>query len=209
MDNKKRVYILTNFSQYLKSYSPIIVVGQQIDMFKRAGYEPVLITSSGWNPPESSIFGSVATKRLSSVNIDGTTVDEAFEADVDLLYEEMSDILADESIVFTHDLIFLPDYVKLNVACRRLAEEQPSIQWIHLIHSATSPGSLIEERSMYGEKYKELLMSKFPNSIVIYPNAYDIPRGAANYSFEENEIVEVPHFTNPVQGMFLYSSATI
>ena len=133
--------------------------------------------------------------------IDGTTVDEAFEKDVDLLYDEMSEILEDESIVFTHDLIFLPDYVKLNVACRRIANECPSIEWIHLIHSATAPGSLIKERAMFGEKYSELLNSKFPNSIVIYPNAYDIPRVAQNYAYEENEIMEVPHSTNPVEGM--------
>jgi glycosyltransferase involved in cell wall biosynthesis len=201
MNDKRKIYILTNFSQYLKSYSPIIVVGQQINMLKRAGYEPVLIASQGWNPPESSIFGSVETKRLSSVNIDGTTVDEAFEVDVDLLYEEMKEIVDDMSVIFTHDLIFLPDYVKLNVACRRLTEEEPSIQWIHLIHSATNPGKLIEERAMYGDKYKELLSSKFPNSIVIYPNAYDIPRVASNYSYEENEIVEVPHSTDPIEGM--------
>lgn len=201
MGNKRKVYILSNFSQYLKSYSPIIVVGQQIDMFKRNGYEPTLITSAGWNPPETSIFASVETKRLSSVNIDGTTVDEAFEADIDLLYEELENILEDGSIIFTHDLIFLPDYVKLNVAARRITEIHPSIGWIHLIHSATAPGKLIEERAMYGEKYKELLSSKFPNSIVIYPNAYDIPRVAVNYSYEENEIVEVPHSTNPVEGM--------
>lgn len=170
-------------------------------MFKRGGYEPVLITSSGWNPPEDSIFASVETRRLTSVVIDGTTVDEKFEADVDLLYEEMSDILEDESVVFTHDLIFLPDYVKLNVACRRIAEEQPSIEWIHLIHSATAPSSLIKERAMFGEKYSELLNSKFPHSIVIYPNAYDIPRVAQNYSYEENEIIEVPHSTDPIEGM--------
>lgn len=201
MGEKRRVYLLTNFSQFLKSYSPIIVVGQQINMFKRAGYEPVLITSSGWNPPETSIFASVETKRLTQVVIDGTTVDEQFEADVELLYEEMRDIVEEGSVVFTHDLIFLPDYVKLNVACRRLAAEQPSIGWVHLIHSATAPGSLIKERAMFGEKYSELLNSKFPNSMVIYPNAYDIPRVAQNYSYEENEIIEVPHSTDPVEGM--------
>lgn len=201
MDQKRKIYILTNFSTYLKSYSPIIVVGQQLQMFKRAGYEPILITSQGWNPPEDSSFGSVQTIRLSNVTIDGTTVDEAFETDVDILYDELQSQIDDESIIFTHDLIFLPDYVKLNVACRRFAYENPAIDWVHLIHSATSPGSLIKERAMFGEKYKELLSSKFPNSIIIYPNAYDIPRVAHNYSYEENEIVEVPHSTDPIEGM--------
>lgn len=198
---KRKVYLLTNFSAYLKSYSPIIVCASQIHMLKRAGYEPTLITSEGWNPPENSIFASIETKRLTSVPIDGTTVDEAFEADVETLYEQMDAILEDESVVLTSDLIFLPDYVKLSVACRRIAEERPSIEWLHTIHSATAPGSLIKERAMFGEKYSELLNSKFPNSIVTYPNAYDIPRVAQNYSYEENEIVEVPHSTNPVEGM--------
>lgn len=201
MADKHKVYILTNFSTYLKSYSPIIVVSSQINMFKRAGYEPVLIAEDGWNPPEESIFASVQTERLPHVNIDGTTVDAAFEADVDLLYERLWDMIDDESTIFTHDLIFLPDYVKLNVACRRLAEECPSIQWKHMVHSATAPGSLIKERAMYGEKYSELLNSKFPHSIIIYPNAYDIPRVASNYSYEENEIVEVPHSSDPIEGM--------
>lgn len=201
MEAKRKVYLLTNFSGYLKSYSPIIVCRQQIQMLKQAGYQPVLITSEGWNPPESSIFSSVETKRLSNVVVDGTIVDDVFESDVDRLYEQLSDILEKGSVVFTHDLIFLPDYVKLNVACRRIAEFRPSIEWIHLIHSATSPGILIAERAMFGEKYKELLSSKFPNSIVIYPNAYDIPRVAFNYSYEENEIVEVPHSTDPVESM--------
>lgn len=198
---KRKVYILTNFSTYLKSYSPIIVVSSQINMLKRAGYEPVLIASSGWNPPENSIFASVETNRLTSVTIDGTTVDEQFEADVELLYDEMNEILEDESVVLTHDLIFLPDYVKLSVACRHIADERPSIMWLHLIHSATAPGALIKERAMFGEKYSELLSSKFPNSVVIYPNAYDIPRVATNYSYEENEIIEVPHSSDSVEGM--------
>lgn len=199
--NKKKIYLLTNFSGYLKSYSPIIVVGQQIDMFQRAGYSPVLITSQGWDAPEESIFASVETHRLSNVVIDGTTVDAAFEADVDKLAEELGSILDDDAIVFTHDLVFLPDYVKLNLACRQIAEEHTAIRWVHLIHSATNPQQLIQERAMFGETYKELLLSKFPNSIIIYPNAYDIPRVANSYSYEENEIVEVPHTTNASEGM--------
>jgi glycosyltransferase involved in cell wall biosynthesis len=201
MSDKKKIFILTNFSQFLKSYSPIIVVSSQINMFKRAGYEPVLIAEEGWNPPEESIFAGVRTERLPHVVIDGTTVDAAFEADVDLLYEGLWDILDDNCAVFTHDLIFLPDLVKHNVASRRIADERPNISWFHMVHSATAPGSLIKERAMFGEKYSELLNSKFPNSIVMYPNAYDIPRVANNYSYEENEIVEVPHSSDPIEGM--------
>lgn len=200
MTNKK-VYILTNFAGYLKSYSPIIVVGSQLTMFKRAGYEPVLIAEEGWNPPEDSIFGSVETHRIPHVIIDGEKLDERFDADVDKLYDALVDILEEDCVVITHDLIFLPDYIKLNVACRRIAQEQPKITWLHLVHSATSPEQLIKERAMFAGKYAEHLAEKFPNSLVCYPNAYDIPRVARNYNFEENEVVEVPHCTDPTEGM--------
>lgn len=54
---------------------------------------------------------------------------------------------------------------------------------------------------MYGEKYKELLTSKFPNSIVAFPNSGDIPRVAVNFNYEESEIFEVPHSTDPARFM--------
>ena len=170
-------------------------------MLKRAGYQPTVLVSEGFDPPEGSIFLEVEMKRLSQVVIDGTTVDEQFERDVEKLYREMKEIIPSGSVVLTHDLIFLPDYTKFNVAARKLAKEDSTIQWLHWVHSATSPGSLIQERAMFGEKYKELLLSKFPNSSVVFPNSYDIPRVARNFSYEENEVFEVPHSTTPTEGM--------
>lgn len=69
------------------------------------------------------------------------------------------------------------------------------------MHSATNPEILIKERAMFAGQYAEHLAEKFPNSIITYPNAYDIPRVALNYSFEENEIVELPHSNDPTEGM--------
>jgi glycosyltransferase involved in cell wall biosynthesis len=171
-------------------------------MLRQAGYTPVLLASEGWNPPEASVFSDIETIRLPSVAVsNGAGVDATFEEDIDKLYGELDKILGDGDVVLTHDLIFLPDYVKHNLAARKLAKERPGIRWVHWIHSATSPHTLIREREMYGDKYKELLNEKFPNSIIAFPNAYDIPRVAKNFSFEEDEIVEVPHSTVPVEGM--------
>lgn len=193
----KKIYILTNFNAYLPAYSPIIVVGDQLKMFKRAGYQPVLIASDGWEPPEDSIFGQVETIRIFPAHVyNEAKVDDVFHEEVDKLYQEINAILEDDSVVITHDLIFLPDYVKHNVACRRIAEEKPGISWLHWVHSATSPYSLIRERAMYGEKYSELLSSKFPNSLVVYPNSFSIPRVARNFGYETDEVVEVPHPTD-------------
>jgi len=173
-------------------------------MLTRAGYQPTLITATGWEPPpEDETFYKVETRRVTPGHVYGqpTAFNETDLKEIDDLEREINDILEDDSVVITHDLIFLPDYVKHNVACRRIAEKRPSIQWIHWVHSATSPNSLINERSMYGEKYKELLSVKFPNSIVAFPNAYDIPRVAKNFGYEEDEIFEVPHSTDPTEGM--------
>jgi glycosyltransferase involved in cell wall biosynthesis len=198
----KNIYILTNFSQYLRSYSPIIVVGEQLKMFHAAGYKPVLVCSEGWEPPEDSIFARTETVQVFPAHVyNEAKVDDVFEEEVDRLYSELGDVLKNADVVITHDLIFLPDYVKHNVACRRIAVENPDIQWIHWIHSATSPNSLIQERRMYGEKYEELLTSKFPNSIVAFPNSYSIPRVARNFSYEEDEVFEVPHSTDPTESM--------
>lgn len=200
MSNTQNVYLLTNFSQYLKSYSPIIVVGEQLLMLKRAGYTPILITTEGWENPVNTPYEGVAVEHLYPSG-GHDAVDDIFESDVLDIYRRLEEIIPEGSVVITHDLIFLPDYTKHNIACRRLAEKRPNIRWLHWIHSATGPNTLINERSIYGPQYKELLLSKFPNSIICYPNAQDIPRVAKNFSFEEDEIVEVPHSTDPIEGM--------
>jgi glycosyltransferase involved in cell wall biosynthesis len=202
MGNTKKIYILTNFGTYLKSYSPIIVVQEQLKMFKRAGYNPILIATDSWDPPEDSYYADIETKKLAQVAYqDPPVINDLFHEDVNLIEEQLKEIIEDNSVVITHDLIFLPDYVKYNIAARRIAEQKPSVRWIHWVHSATGPNTLIQERAMYGDEYKKLLLSKFPNSIVAYPNAQDIPRVARNFSYEEYEVVEVPHSTDPTEGL--------
>jgi hypothetical protein len=124
-----------------------------------------MITTEGWEPPEDSIFFHVKTEHLYPSG-GHDQVDDIFEQDVLDIYARLNEIIPDGSIVLTHDLIFLPDYVKHNIAARRLADKKPGIKWIHTVHSATSPNTLIQERAIYGPQYKELLLSKFPNSII-------------------------------------------
>ena len=202
MGDGKKIFILTNFTGYLRSYSPIIVVGEQVKMLKRNGYDPVLIASDGWNPPVDSVYHNLETVLLAPVAYqDPPEINDIFREDVDLIYQQLKEAVPDGSIVITHDLIFLPDYTKHNIAARRLAEERPLIRWLHWVHSATGPNTLISERSMYGEEYKKLLLEKFPNSIICYPNGQDIPRVARNFAYEEYEVVEVPHSTDPTEGL--------
>lgn len=198
----KEVYILTNFSTFLRSFSPIIVVGEQLKMFQNAGYDVTLIVSDGWDPPGDSIFGRTTTSFLSPVAYqDPPVINEMFNEDVELIFNQLDEVIPDGATVLTHDLIFLPDYTKHHLAARRLAQTKDKIRWINWVHSATGPNTLIQEREMYGEAYKQLLESKFPNSIIAYPNAQDIPRVARNFHYEEYEVIEVPHSTDPVEGM--------
>lgn len=198
----KNVYLLTNFSTYLKSFSPIIVVMEQLKMLTRAGYNPIMVASEGWTPPEDTIFFHVKTEYTYPFAVhDPKIAAEAIDETVELAYQQLNDILPDGAVVITHDLIFLPDYTILNLAARKLAVDRPSIRWIHEVHSATNPQIVSQERNMYGKSYAEALNSAFPNSIIAYPNAYDIPRVAQNFNFEEDHIIEIPHSTDPTENM--------
>lgn len=198
----KQIFLLTNFSSYLKSFSPIIVVGEQLKMLSRAGYEPVLIATETWNPPEDSIFAQVESRLMFPAGQhDPNGRVEQVDEMVDLVYQQLKDILPEDAVVLTHDLIFLPDYTIYNLAARRLANTRPGIRWLHWVHSATNPRQVAVERAMFGEKYTDALGSKFPNSIICYPNAADSYRVAANFGFEEDQVIEVPHSTDPTEGM--------
>jgi len=194
---KRTVAILTNFSSYLRSYSPLIIVSEQIRMLKNAGYEPVVIVTESFEAPEDSIFNEAILERIPNVSVSiEAKQDISFETDIEFLRSTLSGILKDIDVVLIHDLIFLPDYVKHRLACMQIAEEMPNIKWLHWVHSATSPGSLIEERRNFEDKYKELLGKKFPNSFLVYPNSADIPRVARNFGYEEDEVFVVPHSTD-------------
>lgn len=199
----KDVYILTNFSTYLRSFSPIIVCREQIKQLNRNSYNPILIACEGWSvPDDDETYSNVETRytypfAIHDPNAQAREIDEM----VDLAYQQLNDILPASAVVLSHDLIFLPDYTITNLAARKLAADRPSIMWIHTVHSATNPAIVSQERNMYGEKYAQAMNSAFPNSIIAYPNAYDIPRVARNFNFEEDQIVEIPHSTDPTEGM--------
>lgn len=198
----KQIFLLTNFSTYLKSFSPIIVVGEQLKMLTRAGYRPILIATETWNPPEDTIFAQVQSRLMypAGQHDPNGTVEQVDEM-VELVYQQMKDIFPEDATVITHDLIFLPDYTIYNLAARKLANERPNMHWLHWVHSATNPRQVAAERAMFGEKYLDALGAPFPNSIICYPNAADTYRVAANFGFEEDQVIEVPHSTDPTEGM--------
>lgn len=195
------VYILTNFSTYIRSFSPIIVVKEQIKQLTRAGYKPILIACEGWETDDET-YKNVETQFMyPAANHDPNARVEDTEELVGLVTQQLSGILPDGAVIWTHDLIFLPDYTIYNLAARRLAVERPSLRWIHTVHSATNPEAISKERNMYGESYAKALLSPFPNSVIAYPNNYSIRQVAQNFHFEEDQVIEVPHSTDPTEGL--------
>lgn len=171
-------------------------------MLTRADYEPVLIACEGWETPPESIYSQVKTEYMyPTAQHDPKAVEEQTEELVGIVHDQLDKILPQGAVVLTHDLIFLPDYTIMNLAARRLAQERSDIQWLHWVHSATNPETVSRERNMYGEKYAEALLSPFPNSMICYPNAYDTRRVAVNFNFEEDHVIEVPHSTDPTEGL--------
>jgi len=199
---KKNVAILTNFNSYLKSYSPLIIVGEQIKMLLSAGYMPVIIVTESFVPPEDSVFNKATLAYIPNVSVSNeASQDISFETDIEFLSSSLEGIFNEYKIdvVLTHDLIFLPDYVKHRIACFNIVDKFPNMRWLHWVHSATCPSDLINERKNFEDKYRELLGQRFPNSFLVFPNAYDIPRVARNFGYEEGDVKEIPHSTDPVE----------
>ena len=165
-------------------------------MFKEAGYEPVVIVCESFEAPKDTIFADCKLAYIPNVSVSTEAKqDLSFETDIEFLKQSLKAIIEEHEleVILTHDLIFLPDYVKHRIACLDLVNDFPKLRWLHWVHSATSPGSLIEERKNFEDKYKEMLGQKFPNSLLVFPNSGDIPRVARNFGFEEDEVVCVPH----------------
>ena len=192
----KKVAIFTNFKDYLRSFSPLILSAQQVKALVRHGYKPVLIATEGFAPPAGSSFNMAEIRYIPDVprDSDDSIKDPKFQADVDMLVGEIEECLKDIDVVITHDLLYLPDYTKYNIACRTVAEKNKKLRWLHWMHSATPPDKLIGERTKFGDIYSDVMGKKFPNSLIVYPNTYDIPRVAKSIGFSEDEVRHVPHW---------------
>lgn len=191
----KRVAILTNFSDYLSSFSPLILAGEQVRMLVEHGYTPKLIVTEGFVPPSDSPLALAEMAYLPQIGdrSEDSRQDPNFTQDIDDLKDHLLGHLKDVDVCITHDLLFLPDYTKYNIAARAVADELPNLRWLHWIHSCTSIGTLQKERAIFGDKYAEYAGRTFPNSFLVYPNSYDAPRVAKNLGFSENQIKVVPH----------------
>lgn len=196
----KKVAILTTFTSYDPAYSLCRVVDDQIRMLVSGGYDPVVITKPGFRREEGFALPQVELRSIPNIhtsNFIQEQLDEKFETEIQALKDSFEEVLGDIDVVLTHDMIYQPESLKLNLAARVLINEGKlkNLRWLHWIHSATSPHNLAEELKQQ-TIYKKLIGKKFPNSFVVFPNAFSIPRVARNFGYEEDEVKVVPHPIN-------------
>lgn len=196
----KSVALLTNFTSSDSAYSLNRVVQDQIKMLVTHGYTPTVIVADSptWdNPPENYGLEGVTIKRIPNVPVSNEVkTDETFDEDVNKLIQSLEEALQGVDVVLTHDIIYQPAALKHNIAARIIAQDHPNILWLHWIHSATSPYTLINLRQFFKDEYINLVQAKFPNSFYIYFNDYSIPRIANNFNVDENNVKIVHHPTD-------------
>ena len=196
-----RVGILSSFVGWDPTYSLCRIVDEQIRMLVGSGYKPVVIVKAGFRPEEMFALPEVTLRYITpfpASNYIGEAIDATFKQDVEKLKTELIENLKDVDVVLTHDLIYQPESLKINFAARQAIKEDDhvsKIRWLHWVHSATGPQTLGKELQQ-GDVYFQTVSQKFPNSFVIFPNAYSIPRVARDFGYEEDEVKVVPHSTN-------------
>ena len=196
----KKVAILTSFVSCDEAYSLIGVVQNQIRMLVGAGYSPVVIVKEGFHPEQAFALKEVTLRFIPSVrssNYISEAIDDTFKADVAMLQKALVEGVKDCDVVLTHDLIYQPESLKMNFAARYAiaSGDLAHIKWLHWVHSATSPQTLGKELKQK-DTYFDIVAQRFPNSFVIFPNSYSIPRVARNFGYEEDQVKVVHHSTN-------------
>jgi len=205
----KSIAILTNFTSYDRKYSLCNVVAEQIRMLEKNNYPTTIIVNDGFVDAtvnslmaDSGIkdkelaLGPYTENKLRFIpNVrcyNELKKDDTWDEDIKKIVDILEPMLKEVDVVLTHDLIYQPAYLKLNHAARIIAEKYPDIQWLHWIHSSTTPAILNSNAN-----YLQTVKNPFPKSFVIYPNSFEIPRVAANLGYQEDQVKAVHHATDP------------
>ena len=192
MPTSRKVAVWTSFRSADSAYSLNRVVQDQIKMLLYGGYEPTVFVAKGFIPIEAYALPGVKLFYLPDVSTSNEGIlPENWENDVAEYSRALAIGLADIDVVLTHDLISQPAHLIHNLAARHLAEQYKDLRWLHWVHSVFSSNmaSNVQEASKKGREH-------FPNSFLIFPNSYDIPRLAQNFKYEEPDIKWVPHPTD-------------
>jgi glycosyltransferase involved in cell wall biosynthesis len=203
--SSKRVAIFTTFSDISEAYSLNRVVQDQMNMLLDNGYEITVIVAEGFKPKGVYLREGVTLAEIPNVPVHNEVKkDETFDEDVQRIYLKLKSVLQDIDVVLTHDVIYQNAALKHNFASRKIAEEMPKLKWLHWIHSATSPLTLMALRDIFSDEYMALVQKPFPNSFYVFFNDYSVPRVAHNFGVSE-EVVRVVHHPSDLREVLALS----
>lgn len=161
------------------------------------GYEPTVIVHDSFKPEGIYAHAGVKIVKIPNMPVHNQVKkDETFDEDVNALEKRLKEILKDQDVVITHDIIYQAACLKHNMAARRVAKELPNLKWLHWIHSATSPQLLSMVVGIFEDEYVKLIQTPFPNSKYVYPNSYAVPAVAHNFNISQEDVKVVPHPTD-------------
>src|SRR3989304_9769997 len=129
----KKVCVMTSFVSWDPTYSLCRIVDTQIRMLVGSGYEPVVIVKQGFRPEEMFALKEVKLRFIPpfpASNYINEAVDETFKEDVEKLKVALIEDLKDVDVVLTHDLIYQPEGLKINFACREAIKENEHMKRI-------------------------------------------------------------------------------
>lgn len=187
----RRTGVLTDFYAVDSAYSLTGVASCQIKMLLRAGYDPLVLVDEHFKEDGAPYpWDSVRLFKLPSIpRSNQVELLEGWQDHLAKMTDAMREGLKDTEVVFTHDLIYQPAQITYNLAARKItAERENSLFWAHLVHSATSPALLNTTN-----EYLQITKTKFPQSVVVFPNEYSRPRVAQNFGYAESEVRFAPH----------------
>jgi glycosyltransferase involved in cell wall biosynthesis len=188
----RRVAVVTTFVDLLEAFSLCRVVESQLKSLLSGGYYTTFVSCDGFTPR-----GAFANPLLRHWHLPTyPVVDEnaaverpgEFRDAVDRIKAKLAPLLGEVDVVITHDIVFHHHYLAYNVACRELAESYPDVHWLHWIHSAPQAPRLLENGDPRNSRFMP-----FPRSLLVYPNAYDVPRVARQFGVDAEDVRIVPH----------------
>jgi len=189
----KRVCVLTDFYSADPTYSLNIIAEEQLGMLVRAGYAPVAVVDTAFKPERIWGHEAVELRHIPPPKERHNDVKfyNGFWDDVATIREALDDVLADVGVVLTHDLIYQSATLPHNFAARDWATSHTDTTWLHWVHSAT-PSPVWTRR----DPKLAPVQCHFPHSMVVFPNAYDVPRVARNFRCNQRDVAVVPHPTD-------------
>jgi glycosyltransferase involved in cell wall biosynthesis len=188
----KRVAVLTTFVHLWEAFSLCTVVEAHVRMLLKNGYDTTFVGCDGFQP--RGVFANPLLRQWRMPGCHLQSDREAVERPADFrraverIAAALRPLIGQVDVAITHDLVYLPHHLAYNQACRELAREFPDVAWLHCIHSAPEPHQCLADDDPRGARFKP-----FPNAFLVYPNAYDVPRVAAQYAIPESDVRVVPH----------------